>query len=409
MPQLLPQLLKAQLVSFIVQNDESVTADEVAPLTKDQLVVRVRQILDSAGIPADSYDFITNRVLMSNPGLVSQVTRDGSRDNVVSSSLSATLPAPAPFELEPSADAFDRWSDFVDAFELYAEATLDDSTSSHKKRVTFLCVAGTAVQRLLKSLVEDADNPDEYKRATKALTDHFEGRANFRFDRFQFGELTQGSEETVASYVARLRRIGQRCQFTDVEDRILDHLIRTVHNPALRQKWLAVGTKLSFKQALESAQAMEVSSAQAKAIVSSTQPQVAAIQREKPPPTGLCRFCKKTHVLSRDKCPAFGKKCDTCFQMHHFSGSLACRRRRSPEESKRSPGSGNQRRHSHGRRVRAIDNDDVPEVISCVRKAKEKASLSTNLIIGGKSVKCCLDTGSAVNLLPRKYVPDGSR
>ena len=66
MPQLLPQLLKAQLLAFLVQNADD-PDDEWKAKSKEELVVIVRQLLEGAGIPPDSYDFVTNCLLYTSP------------------------------------------------------------------------------------------------------------------------------------------------------------------------------------------------------------------------------------------------------------------------------------------------------------------------------------------------------
>ena len=48
--------------------------------------------------------------------------------------------------------------------------------------------------------------------------------------RFQFGNLSQEADESMAKYYARLHDIAKKCDFNDEDETIRDHLIKTLMN-----------------------------------------------------------------------------------------------------------------------------------------------------------------------------------
>jgi hypothetical protein len=55
-------------------------------------------------------------------------------------------------------------------------------------------------------------------------------------------------------------------------------------------------------------------------------------QKHKPPQKGRqqreakCMYCKYSHVMVKEMCPAYGKRCDACKKFNHFQGSPTCER-----------------------------------------------------------------------------------
>jgi hypothetical protein len=55
-------------------------------------------------------------------------------------------------------------------------------------------------------------------------------------------------------------------------------------------------------------------------------------QKHNPPQKGQqqreaeCMYCKYSHVMVKEMCPAYGKRCDACKKFNHFKGSRKCER-----------------------------------------------------------------------------------
>jgi hypothetical protein len=66
----------------------------------------------------------------------------------------------------------------------------------------------------------------------------------------------------LATYCARIREIAKKCSYTDENDAIRDHLIKTMHNNAIRVK--AIRNNWTLKEILDEAAITEQAQLQAK-------------------------------------------------------------------------------------------------------------------------------------------------
>eukprot|EP00117_Sycon_ciliatum_P042627 scpid38532/ scgid30980/ len=102
-------------------------------------------------------------------------------------------------------------------FELWLEdvndylAICNVSTAADKKRL-FLNLAGLSVRKVVKGLVipsppanDDGSPGDEYVALTDAVLAHFRPTINTTSERHKFRQLKQGPEESVSTFVGRLR------------------------------------------------------------------------------------------------------------------------------------------------------------------------------------------------------------
>ena len=59
------------------------------------------------------------------------------------------------------------------------------------------------------------DGANVYTQMIKKLDKHFLPRKNKDYTRFQFGNLTQNSNESMAKYYARIRDTARKCEFSN--------------------------------------------------------------------------------------------------------------------------------------------------------------------------------------------------
>ena len=97
-----------------------------------------------------------------------------------------------------------------------------------------------------------------------------------------------------------------------------------------------------------------------------------------------CRFCCRIHEFKKSACPAWGKKCKTCFDFNHFA--ITCKSKNSKPK------------------VRVVHsvNDDDEELLAI--NSDKKSRVYTKLLINGHSVRLLLDSGSTINLLPSMMI-----
>ena len=180
----------------------------------------------------------------------------------------------------------------------------------------------------------------------------------------------------MAKYYARLREIAKKCEFTNKDDAIRDHLIKTMTNSRLRVKTISNNWTLS--QILDEAAIEEESTAQANEIDQKLQDatesyKVKQVKSDKGDNNGMCSRCGTKHA--KGNCRAYGAKCYNCGKRNHYTkmchstdhkhhpddkqGGKSGRRRDKKEDSSHVPRQTRPPRdHQHRRRrVRHVEQD----------------------------------------------------
>ena len=80
------------------------------------------------------------------------------------------------------------------------------------------------------------EDEDVYSQLIRKLDKHFLPRKNKDYARFKFGNLSQQTNENMAQYYPRIREIAKKCEFTNENEAMRDHLIKTLTNKRLRVK-----------------------------------------------------------------------------------------------------------------------------------------------------------------------------
>uniref|UniRef100_A0AAR2J5F9 Retrotransposon gag domain-containing protein n=1 Tax=Pygocentrus nattereri TaxID=42514 RepID=A0AAR2J5F9_PYGNA len=157
-------------------------------------------------------------------------------------------------------DVFDesgeQWATYIERFEHYVVA--NDIPESKKVSILF-SVMGPKTYGLLRSLVAPvAPGTKTYEQVVTVLKDHFTPKPLVIAERFRFHKRNQGEGETVAQYVAVLKRLSEHCKFgAYLEDALRDRFVCGLMCEAV-QKRLLTEDKLTFKKAVEHAVSAEI-------------------------------------------------------------------------------------------------------------------------------------------------------
>ena len=91
-----------------------------------------------------------------------------------------------------------------------------------KKRAILFNAVGPSTYRLIKTLCLP-DKPKDYtfEEIVKKLTTHFNPKQSVIIKRFEFKTRKQEQGETVAEYVAALRKIAEHCEYSDILSEML--------------------------------------------------------------------------------------------------------------------------------------------------------------------------------------------
>ena len=102
------------------------------------------------------------------------------------------------------------------------------------KLICLRTYGGKDIRRLVKHLPTPAaeENDTDFKQAVRKLNAHFIPKKNKQHARYQFNQEKIQAGESIASYLARLREKAEHCQFDDINDRILEHIIQGTKDEA---------------------------------------------------------------------------------------------------------------------------------------------------------------------------------
>ena len=150
-----------------------------------------------------------------------------------------------------------------------------------------------------------------------------------------------------------------------------------VRDNQARKKLLQV-SKLTLKECIDICRSYETSSQQLKEI---NQEEVSAISQshEKKPREIRCKFCAKTHVWNKLKCPAWGKTCSNCGIPNHFA--VACKNKWPPPSSATSSKPPTPRHVC--KPVHAVEDYDFDEYVACVDVKEQVCAQGTHTIYLG--------------------------
>ena len=152
----------------------------------------------------------------------------------------------------------EKIDEYHQRFLLYC--TTNNIVDTDKMKAIFLTTVGGTTYSILLNLVSPAR--PQVKTLDKLITllkNHYEPRKIANAERFKFYKRQQKEGESIANYVAELRRLAKDCEFADSLNTVLrDQLVCGLRHEGLQQKVLAerdltLGKALSLTQAHETA------------------------------------------------------------------------------------------------------------------------------------------------------------
>ncbi|XP_028660385.2 uncharacterized protein K02A2.6-like [Erpetoichthys calabaricus] len=161
----------------------------------------------------------------------------------------------------PFDDSVEQWGDYTERFEFFVKANaIDDDL----KVPTFLSVIAAKTFSLLRSLVRPGKPGDKsFDDIAKILDSHFSPKPLLIAERFRFHKRNQEEGESVAQYVAVLKKLTEYCEFgANLDDALRDRLVCGLRSEGL-QKRLLTEANLTLQKAIEIAVSMELAAKEA--------------------------------------------------------------------------------------------------------------------------------------------------
>jgi len=138
-------------------------------------------------------------------------------------------------EFDPGSEEI---STYLERMQLYMEA---NNVADDKKVAVLLTVIGPKNFALLKSLVAPANPRDKtFEELIVQLKTHFEPKPVIIAERFHFYRRSQAPAESIAAFVADLRKLAITCKFGAFLDEALrDRLVCEVRSEQIQKKLLS--------------------------------------------------------------------------------------------------------------------------------------------------------------------------
>ena len=287
-------------------------------------------------------------------------------------------------------DGEELFSMYVERMELFFVA---NDVPEDKQATLFLTMVGGKTYHLLANLVV----PKKPKEMTLAeikttLQKHYEPKPIVIAERFHFHQRSQAMGESVADYMAELRRLTTHCAYgTHLNEALRDRLVCGLTNVAI-QKRLLGEVDLTLEKAMEIAQGMEAAEKNAKTL-KGKDPAVHAVN---PGGTTKCFRCAKPGHDPKE-CRHRDAECHKCKKKGHIAPACRSSKPSNPKSSQRFTRRKKETPSRGEHYVQATEDDsgsDLNDVIHAVG-GTTSTPIKVSLRINGKQHEMELDTGAA--------------
>ena len=172
---------------------------------------------------------------------------------------------------QPTFGSLAEYQAETESFSTYVERVkiffMANDVAEDKQLPVFLSVLGAKNFTLLCNLLlPDKPQTKTLILVSEVLKKHFEPKPLVTAERFHFHRQNQLSTESLADYVAELRRISAHCDFGDhLNNALHDRLLCGLRSENMQRRLLSM-KDLTLQDALDTAQAMEAADKNAKTL-----------------------------------------------------------------------------------------------------------------------------------------------
>ncbi|KAL2095791.1 hypothetical protein ACEWY4_007939 [Coilia grayii] len=308
-------------------------------------------------------------------------------------------------------DAFDssteQWSRYAERLNFYfvANSISDDD----KKRAILLTVCGPVVYGVLRDLIAPSEPADmSFNDLVTKLQDHYDPKSNVIVERFKFQSCARNCEESVNSFVARLKHQAARCAFAGtLEERLRDQLVWGINMEQLQKRLLAV-PNLTWGKALEICLAFETAERGALALqptkdINKVTPHYQPGRAQRGPDSKTtssqsqrCYRCGEAH--RPDGCRFKDVVCHYCSKRGHIA--RWCRKKERDSQSlKPGQGGANAIMEKLDQQVSSAE-EDIAYVLAVTEKAPSPMIIDLN--INNSQTRFEVDTGASRTVMAER-------
>nr|XP_021327326.1 uncharacterized protein LOC110438662 [Danio rerio]XP_021332015.1 uncharacterized protein LOC110438662 [Danio rerio] len=158
--------------------------------------------------------------------------------------------------VSPFDNASQLWDEYIEMLEYFFQANGIDS--AEKKKAVLLSGVGASTYSLLRSLICPEKPGDKtYEELVTVLKTHYNPKPSEIVPRIKFNSRTRKNGETVADFVAELKKLAQHCEYGSTLPQMLRDILVCGVNDDRMQRRLLSEVELTFEKALTICQAME--------------------------------------------------------------------------------------------------------------------------------------------------------
>ena len=305
-------------------------------------------------------------------------------------------------EFHPESDTVEA---YLERVALYFSA---NDVPNAKKVAILLSTIGASTYSLLSDLLApDPPSGKTFGEISAALCHHYEPKRTTIAERFHFHKRDQTAGESVSDFDAALRKLAIHCNFAaNLEDSLRDRFVCGLRHDAMQRRLLSE-KELTYKKAMEIAQAMEAADRDTKALKTPE----AAIHRfsTRPPKPTEQRSCYRCGRSSHGpaECKFKEAECHKCGKKGHIAPVCRSKSQQAPPSQSKQASSWKSRykkgsRGTHELHEGAVVSDsDASSDEYHLHKvgARSADPIEIEVSVNGRDLSMEVDTGAALSVI----------
>ena len=285
----------------------------------------------------------------------------------------------------------ENWKCYTERLQQYFMA--NDVVDAQKQRAILLSACGAPTYLLIRNLAAPQQPTDKsFAQIVTLVQDHLQPSPSEIMERFHFHSRVRKDNESVAVFLAELRRLSEHCNFGDTLDKMLrDRLVCGINNQKYQRQMLAE-TDLTLKKATDLAQAMEAADRNSKDLASSVgRINVVRRQQFSGRQSTTCYRCGGKHVAT--DCQFKEAECYCCGKKGHLA--KVCRSKKKQNKLKPTPQTG-----THHISDADISTDTEDTTYTLFKTSAGKANpMMVTLKLNQVELPMELDTGASATII----------
>ncbi|CAF1043728.1 unnamed protein product [Brachionus calyciflorus] len=311
------------------------------------------------------------------------------------------------FDCDPSIESLGpKWTKWVTRLDQYFAA--NGITDDARKFNSLFFIGGEDLfeihQTLVDMIVPDTINT-EYGKAKHKLSAYFSPKKNTVVEIYNFRQAKQNPNESISQYVTRLRMLGQFCEFANLNQEIITHVIQTCYSENLRREFLKMDT-LNYDDFIKIGRLHDNVEENAKIVEGKLEIKEEAVNKitdNWKNNKKKCFRCGRDWPHKEKSCPAIGKTCSKCKQANHLANVCRSKIFSQSENSKTANAKEtndkiNQILQNNGEND--SEEEEIPIIYSLTSTHKKFPELE--FVLNDEKIKLKIDTLASINVIDEK-------